>query len=289
MFYSLNTIIYIMEKKYCIITGANAGIGKASAIELAKKGFHIVMFCRNKEKAEKARQEIAEQSEHPVDLIICDLASQKSIRQAAKQYTKNYDRVDVLLNNAGFIAKQKEKTEDGIESTLAVNHLGPFLLTNLLFELIQKTPNARVVNVSSEAHKYASFDLDNLELDKGYDNMKAYCLSKLCNIMFTHELAKKLKDTSATTYSLHPGVVASNFQDNTHGFLGAIFSLIRPFMISSEKGASTSVFLATDPGVTKFNGKYFEKKTLKKPKSVAYDDTLCHQLWDRSKKMSNLK
>ena len=278
-----------MEKKHCIITGANAGIGKASAIAIAKKGYQIIMFCRNKEKAEIAQKEITEYSQYPVDLIICDLASQESIRKAAAQYKEKYDRLDVLLNNAGFIAKQRALTEDGYESTFAVNHLGPFLLTNLLLDLIKSTPNSRVVNVASEAHRYTKFDINNLELEKGYDNMKAYSLSKLCNIMFTHELAKKLNGSDATTYSLHPGVVASNFQDNTHGFLGALFTLIRPFMISNEKGAETSVYLATDPGVTKFNGKYFDKKTIKKPKSIAYDETLSEQLWSKSEKMTNLK
>lgn len=277
-----------MDKKYCIITGANAGIGKASAIALAKKGFQVIMFCRNKEKAEKAKEEIAKYSEYPVEIIICDLASQKSIRQAAAKYLEKYNRLDVLLNNAGFIAKQKESTEDGYESTFAVNHLGPFLLTNLLLNVLVKTPQSRIVNVASEAHRYAKFDIDNLELDKGYENMKAYCLSKLCNIMFTHELAKKLKDKDSTTFSLHPGVVASNFQDNTYGFLGAIFSLMRPFMISNDKGAATSVYLATDSNVDKFSGKYFDKKTIKKPKSIAYDDELCKQLWIKSTKMTNL-
>jgi NAD(P)-dependent dehydrogenase (short-subunit alcohol dehydrogenase family) len=277
-----------MKTKICLITGANAGIGKASAIAIAKKGYQIVMFCRNAEKAKKAQAEIAEFSSHPVDLFICDLASQKSIRDAAEAFKKKYKKLDVLLNNAGFIASSKTKTENGTESTFAVNHLGPFLLTNLLLPLLKETKGARVVNVSSEGHRYAKFEPDNLELERGYSNMKAYCLSKLCNIMFTHELAKITEQDDITTFSLHPGVVASNFSNNTSGLMGFAFSLIKPFMITNAKGAETSVYLATDPGVEKFNGKYFTKKTIKVPTKYAYDDLLTKQLWKISEKMTNL-
>ncbi|MEM1135906.1 MAG: SDR family NAD(P)-dependent oxidoreductase [Bacteroidota bacterium] len=277
-----------METKICLITGANSGIGKASAIEIAKKGYQIVMICRNKQKAEAAQKEISQHTTFPVGLIICDFASQESIRAAAAAYKKQYDRLDVLLNNAGFIAKSYAKTVDGIEQTFAVNHLGYFLLTNLLLNTLKNTPNARVVNVASEAHRYTKFDINNLEMQKGYSHMKAYGLSKLCNIMFSRELSKRLKSTSVTSYSLHPGVVASNFSTEMKGGFGFLFKMVKPFMVSNEKGAETSVFLATDPGVTQFSGKYFAKKTIKKPVNDAVNDTLCKQLWEKSEEMTSL-
>ncbi|UZR95757.1 SDR family oxidoreductase [Chondrinema litorale] len=272
----------------CLITGANSGIGKETAIQLAKKGFEIVIMCRNKEKAEAARAEISNVSKHNVGLIICDLAFQQSIQNAAKEFKAKYDKLDVLINNAGFIAASYGKTKDGFEQTFGVNHLGAFLLTNLLIDVLKSTENAKVITVSSEAHRYAVFDENNLQMEKGYGNMKAYCSSKLCNVMFARELAKRLKGTSVTSYSLHPGVVASNFATEMSGVLGVLFRMVSPFMISNKEGAETSVFLATNDEVRKLNGHYFKKKKSIKPIKNALNDEYCKRLWQISEKMTGL-
>jgi NAD(P)-dependent dehydrogenase (short-subunit alcohol dehydrogenase family) len=275
--------------KICLITGANSGIGKVAAIEIAMTGARIVMVCRNLSKAEKAREEIVKNAGNDqVDILICDFSSMDQIRATASAFLDTYPHLDILLNNAGYIADQYEVTEQGIEKTFAVNHLGYFLLTGLLLPALQAAPSARIVNVASEAHRMGKFQTDDLSAKRNYSNWGAYALSKLCNIMFTHELAKKLKGSQITTNSLHPGFVKSNFGQNMSGPAAWLFKLISPLAISNEEGAATSVYLATSPEVGKISGKYWDKKKIKQPASTATNDALTAKLWEVSNQVCGL-
>jgi NAD(P)-dependent dehydrogenase (short-subunit alcohol dehydrogenase family) len=279
-----------MNGKICLITGANSGIGRFSALGLAKQGAEIVMICRNKLKAEEAKNDIIAQSgNEKVSFFIADLSSLAQIKRVSDEILNKHNRIDVLLNNAGFIAGSKrELTEDGFEVTFAVNHLSYFYLTHLLLDTIKNTPNSRVVNVSSLAHKFFKLNLDNLQLETGYRAAKAYCLSKLLNILFTKELAKRLKSTSTTTNCLHPGGVASNFASDTTPLFKFIFSLGKPFMISPEKGAETSIYLASNPEVANITGEYFAKKRIAKVSDEALNEQYQLKVWELSEKMCKI-
>lgn len=285
-----------MKNKISIVTGANSGIGKVTALALAKQGFTVVMMCRNRAKAEAAREEIIRLSgNNQVEIIQVDFASQRQIREAAAQFLAKYDQLDVLVNNAGFLASDKrELTEDGIEATFAVNHLGYFLLTGLLMPALEKAAaengEARVVSVASEAHRYAPFSLDNVQMQRGYSGMKAYCISKLCNILFTAELARRVAGKNITANSLHPGAVNSGFASSTPGWFAWLFKLAKPFLISEEEGAETSIYLATSPDVKGVSGGYFYKKRRRRTMiPVATDEKIAHSLWEMSEKLTGIQ
>ncbi len=288
-----------MEDQVCIVTGANAGIGKVTATELAKRGATVVMMCRNQAKAEVARQAIiAQTGNSKVAIIVVDFSSQAQIRQAAAQFLANYSDLHVLVNNAGFLAgNERTETPDGLETTFAVNHLGYFLLTALLLPMMGQTAAqsgiaGRIVNVASEAHRFGvKFDLANLQLSTGYSGIKAYCLSKLCNILFTRELAKRLAAAklNLTANSLHPGGVNSNFGVDANGWFGWMFKLLKPFFISVEQGAETSIYLATSPEVAAVTGQYFNKKKANSPSATASNDRFAAELWTASEKLTGAK
>lgn len=274
--------------KTALITGANSGIGKMTSLELAKQGYHIIMVCRSQDKAEKARKEIIDESNNKhIDLVICDLGTMKQIHEVAKTICDSYPKLDLLVNNAGMLPdRDRKKTKEGLEVTFAVNHLSYFLLTRELMPLLKKADSARIVNVASEAHRTGRFNPDNLQLEKGYETYKSYGNSKLYNIMFTRRLAKELEDTAITTYSLHPGVVATNFATDSDSLFSTLFSLGRFFMISPEKGAETTNYLCTEPGIERLNGQYFVKKKPVKPKiKAATDDVACDRLWQQSEEI----
>lgn len=274
-----------------VVTGANSGIGKITARELLMKRYHVVMICRNPEKAERARNEIIEYSgNEQADLLICDLSIMNQIRETAAKIRKEYNRLDRLINNAGILSdKERRVSPDGFELTFAVNHLAYFLLTRELLPLLEKTPKSRIINVASEAHRYGRFDPDDLQMEDYYSARKAYGNSKLYNIMFTHQLNKVLKDKDITTYSLHPGVVDSNFASKSDTLFSKLFSAFRFFMIAPEKGAKTSVYLCTESGIEKHTGKYFIKSVPVKPKlKIATDDAACRKLWDISDRLTKI-
>jgi NAD(P)-dependent dehydrogenase (short-subunit alcohol dehydrogenase family) len=279
-----------MKNQVCIVSGANSGIGKITALALAKQGAHLVMICRNPEKSEPVRQEIIEKSANQsVDIFYCDFGHQAQIRKVADTIKSKFKRIDVLVNNAGFIAKNyREITQDGYEKTFAVNHLGYFMLTNLLKNELKASPQARIVNVSSEAHRFIKFDINNLQLEKGYSAIKAYALSKLCNVLFTKELAKRLIGTNSITNCLHPGGVGTNFAADSTPLFKFIFKLGKPFLLSPEKGAETSIYLASSPEALKFNGEYFDKKKPKNPTKDALNPDYASQLWMASASMTGL-
>ncbi|MCU0446049.1 MAG: SDR family oxidoreductase [Microscillaceae bacterium] len=279
-----------MNNQVCIVTGANSGIGKVTAMELAKQGAHLVMICRSPEKSEPVRQEIIEKTgNQQVELYYCDFGHQNQIRKVADTIKSKFKTIDVLVNNAGFIAKNyREITQDGYEKTFAVNHLGYFMLTNLLRNELKASPQARIVSVSSEAHRFTKFDINNLQLEKGYSAIKAYALSKLCNVLFTKELAKRLQGTSIVANCLHPGGVGTNFAGDSTPLFQFIFKLGKPFLLSPEKGAATSIYLASATEAGRFNGEYFDKKKPRTPAKDALNADYAAQLWMASTSMTGM-
>lgn len=274
-----------------MVTGANSGIGKATALELARMGAYVIMVCRNEEKANRAKKDIIDQTGHTgIEIIIADLGIQYDVRSAADQFLQKYDALDVLINNAGMIPAKRKETADGIEKTLAVNHLGPFLLTNLLMEALLKASSGRVINVSSEVHRLGAtvFDIDNLQLRTDYSPMKAYGLSKLCNIMFAHQLAQRTGSSQITANALHPGVVGTDLANEASWYMRFIYSFGKPFMKSSSSGAQTPLYLATSDEVNQISGQYFKNKKLAKPAKIAFDERITEQLWEKSERLTGL-
>ena len=272
------------EQKLVLITGATEGVGKQTAIQLAAKGFNIVMMVRNKAKAELAKSEILAAAPNvQVDYILVDLTSFKQVRAAAKQFNDKYPKLDVLINNAGLMYPDKKITEDGFELCFQTNHLSHFILTDLLLDKLKQSKQGRIINLSSEGHRMGKFDPDNFNAEKGYASVGQYCFTKLCNLYFTYSLADKLKGTNITVNAVHPGVVASGFgSDHDKGWLKPIFAISRLFMINNEQGAHTSVFLASDPSVAKVTGKYFKNSKVTASKGLSYNTGNQKILWDYS-------
>lgn len=279
-----------IKGKNVMITGANSGIGKETAVELAKLGAKIIMVCRNEQRGKDAKQEIIERANsNEVELMIADLADQNSIRKFAHDFKQKYDKLNVLINNAGLILRERVLTSEGYEMTLAINHLGPFLLTNLLLDIIIVSAPSRIISVSSAAHKFSNLDLDNVNLENKFSSFRAYGNSKLANILFSQELARKLKGKGVTVNSLHPGGVKSNFAMDTYSKIGkSLYSIPRIFMISPQKGARTSVYLASSPDVANITGKYFSKSKIAKTSKVSQDEVLQKKFWNLSLKMVGL-
>lgn len=279
-----------LGNKLCVVTGANSGIGKETVRAFARMGAYVIMICRNEKRAHQARQEIiSDTGHHGIEVMLADLAVQFDVREVADQIIRKYDKVDVLVNNAGIIASKRQETVDGIEKTLAINHLGPFLLTNLLLNHLRKAEEARVINVASEVHHLgaANFDIDNFQLQKKYSPMKAYGLSKLYNIMFTHELAKRCGDI-ITTNSLHPGVVRTQLAEEANLLTKLFYTIGKPFMKSPKKGAQTTIYLATSGEISATSGKYFINKKVTAPASMAYADAITKEVWAKSAVLTGL-
>jgi retinol dehydrogenase 14 len=278
-----------MKDKICIVTGANSGIGKATALGLAKMGATVVMVCRDRTRGEKARTEIRAASGNPsVDLMIADLSSQASIRRLAEDFLEKYSKLHVLVNNAGVSPMKCSVTVDGIETTLAVNHLAPFLLTNLLLDVLKASSPARIVNVSSSAHAQAHIDFDDLQSEKHYSMIRAYSQSKLANVLFTYELDRRLKGTGVTANCLHPGVVRTNLGKDATGAFRVLFTVTRPFLKTPEEGAATSVYLASAPELEGVSGKYFIDKKGTSSSRESYDEDIARRLWQVSEHLTRL-
>lgn len=271
--------------KTVLVTGATSGIGNAAALTLAKMDAKVIVHGRSEDKCKATVKDIKEKTGKDVDYIIGDLSSQKQIRNTAEEFKNRYDRLDILINNAGLWKKKRHETEDSIEMTFAVNHLGYFLLTNLLLDLLKKSAPSRIICVSSGLHKNGVIDFDDLEFKKKrYSGMKAYGNSKLMNVLFTKELARRLEGTNVTVNAMAPGLVNTNL-GRDGGLLRAIFKFGR----TPEKGARTIVYLATSPEVEGITGKYFydEKET---PSSKTSNDMeLAKKLWEVSEDMVGMK
>jgi len=269
-----------MENKICLITGATSGIGKETAKGLASMGFHVIIHARDKVKAVKVKSEIVNLYPHAiVDLMVYDLSSLKEVKKLADELKSRYSRLDVLVNNAGILETKRKESADGIELTFAVNHLAPFLLTSELLDLMTKTPGSRIVNVASEAHRYGKIQFDDIEFRKSYSYIKAYSQSKLANVLFTKELMRKLYGKDVTVNALHPGVVATRLFDTMGSFVSKLGSW---FMISAEKGARTSVYLASSHEVANTTGEYFKNKKIVATGKESKNPVIAERLWKLS-------
>ncbi len=278
-----------MSGKICVVTGANSGIGKETALGLAQMGAHVVMVSRNAEKGKSALEEIrAASGSSQVDLLIADMSSQASVRALAKQIHEKYARLDVLINNAGGGAGAGQLSADGIELTLATNHLGAALLTFLVLDLLKAGAPSRIINVSSEAHGSAKqLDISRVQaVEPGImGGLAMYGRSKLLMNAFTFALAQRLKGTGVTCNCLHPGVVATNIFDGSRGAFKVIVALMRPFMLDSKKGAAVSLWAATSPDLVNVSGKYFVKSKEKESSALSRDPKLMAEIWQWTEKM----
>jgi NAD(P)-dependent dehydrogenase (short-subunit alcohol dehydrogenase family) len=279
-----------MDKKICMVTGANRGIGKATALGLAQRGATVVMVCRNRRNGEDAQAEIRTATGNQgVELMIADLASLESVRQLAGKYQEVYPRLDVLINNAGVAKNQRTLTADGFETTFAVNHLAPFLLTNLLLDALRNSADARVINVSSLVHKWGKIDFDDLNGEKIYDMDRAYNQSKLANVLFTCALALRLSGTTITANSMEPGMTDTGFGHEYTGFKAFMSKAWKPFLVRPENAAETALVLALSDEVKGISGKHFVKGRAVKSSKDSYDEALAQRLWEVSERLTGLK
>ncbi|MDG6923311.1 MAG: SDR family oxidoreductase [Nitrososphaerota archaeon] len=279
-----------LHGKVILLTGANSGIGKVTALELAKMGASLVLVCRNKEKGKEAVDEFVKKSGNSsIELIIADLLPQREVRRVASEFVASHSRLDVLINNAGTNFPSFGVTEDGIEQTMAVNYFTPFLLTNLLLGVLEKSTPSRVVNVASVGHFGGDLLLDNLTQDRrmGAQGFSAYQRSKLALVLFTYELARRLDGKQVTANCLHPGTIRTNIWAHA-GVASPLTRFASLFMKSAEEGARTSVYLASSPDVERVSGKYFDNRTPKRASEKTYDQSIALRLWEQSIIMTGL-
>ncbi|HSL87514.1 MAG TPA: SDR family oxidoreductase [Bacteroidales bacterium] len=267
------------RKKTAVITGANSGIGKASAMMMAEKGYEVLMLVRSRTRGEEALSELEKKYPGSFELIICDLSDPSSVREAAETITGKLSRVDVLINNAGLITTRRELTKEGLEMQFAVNHVGHFMLTMLLLPLMSK--GSRIVQLASGAHKWGKIHFDDLTMEKNFRPFKAYGQSKLANVLFVEALSRRLLPYGITVNSCHPGAVGTNMGVNREtGFGKGVMKLLKPFFRTPEEGADTAVFLGTDPSVEKVSGKYFHNRKPEAVSKSATDKALSDKLFE---------
>lgn len=274
----------------CLVTGASSGIGRATALGLARLGSTVVALCRNPEQGADAVARIRQESGNErVDLLLADLSSLPSVRRAAAEFLDRYLGLQVLVNNAGLSLWRREVTEDGIERTFAVNHLGHFLLTNLLLDALKASAPARIVNVTSAAHRNGRIDFDNLQRERRYRGFGAYSDSKLANVLFTYELARRLVGMAVTANCVHPGTIATNiYRPAATGRLALLFRLLLPFMGSPERGAEPVLRAAVAPELEGVSGKYFTPRGEERSAPRSYDEAIARRLWEVSATLCGL-
>ena len=270
-----------MNGKTVVVTGANSGVGLATAVELARQGATVVMACRSPERGEQALGQALERSgSTKLELMLCDLGSLDSIRAFASAFQARHPRLDVLINNAGVVSLKRQTTRDGFELQLGTNHLGHFLLTLLLLEPLRAAPQGRVVNLSSDAHRVGAIRWEDPHFTHGYSVWRTYAQSKLANLLFTRELANRLRGTSVTVNAVHPGAVATQLGvDRGTGFGKTVMRLLKPFFLTPEQGADTSVYLATSDAVTGVSGEYFYRRAPARVSRRAEDREQRERLW----------
>lgn len=279
-----------MQGKVVMVTGATSGIGRVTALELARLGATVVLVGRSQARAETTAQEIRRATGNPVDVLLADLSSLTQVCRLADDFKRRYDRLDVLVNNAGAYFTTRQESAEGYEMTLALNHLSPFLLTHRLLDVLQASAPARIVAVSSDAHRQVRIDFGDLQGRKGYRGFRAYSRSKLMNVLFTYELARRLTGTGVTANALHPGFVASNFGRNNGDLAGVGMTVIsRLFAISPEKGARTAIYLASSPEVEGVSGRYFVKNRAVRSSAASYDQAAARTLWEASEALVGLR
>jgi len=284
----------MIEGKTCIITGSTSGIGKEIAIGLAKMKANVVLVGRNKSKCQDTAEEISriasiDTNKNQVSYLLADLSSQESIRQLAKKFLDNYQSLDILVNNAGAFLSRHLTSVDGIEYTFAVNHLAPFLLTNLLFERMKASGHSRIITTSSVAHRGAHINFDNLQFERGkYSGVQAYRQSKLANILFTKELARRSSGIGVTSNCFHPGGIRTNLVQSSPWHYRLIWLIITPFLACPEKGADTAIYLASSSKVEHVSGKYFVNRKSVDLTGLADDHQLAAKLWMVSEELTGI-
>ncbi len=277
-----------MNGKICLVTGATNGIGYETALALARMGATVVGVGRSKAKAdESVKTIIASTGNNKVEFLLADLSSMAAVRKLAAEFKAKYSRLDVLVNNAGSFNAKRLTTVDGFELTFGLNHLSYFLLTNLLLDVLKASSPARIVSVSSGAHQGGTLDFDDLQAEKRYAGFRTYSNSKLCNIVFTYELARRLEGTGVTANALHPGFVRTGFGRNNGGVIKVGLTLMQNLVaLSPQQGADTSIYLASSPEVEGVTGKYFVKRKAVKSNDASYDQTAWTRLWTISEQLT---
>ena len=278
-----------MQGKKCLVTGATSGIGEAIALALAQKGAEIIIVSRNEEKCARIVSQIQEQSGNStLSYIQADLSSQQGIRLLAAEVKKKYSTLDVLVNNAGGFFWKRQESVDGIEMTFALNHLNYFLLTNLLLDLLRNSPSARIVNTSSGVHNNQVIDFNDLQLKKNYLHFKAYGKSKLANLYFTYELARRLNGSGITVNAFNPGFTKSNIAKEGNLATQIFMPLTNMFSNPTEQGADAGVYLASSPEVESITGKYFFERKPIPSSDISYDEEIAQRLWNISEELTGL-
>lgn len=276
-----------MHGKTCIVTGASAGIGQAIAQGLAARGAHVVLVCRNRARAEAAQHAIRTATGNAtIDIALADLSSQAEIRRLAQELLGRYPRIHALCNNAGVVNMKRTVTVDGIETVFAVNHLAYFLLTQLLLPRLVESAPARIVNVASDAHHWGTLDFNDLQNERRYRGLKVYGQSKLCNLLFTRELARRIAGTGVTVNSMHPGGVATGLGWNNGWWAVLASKALKPFLRTAEQGADTAIYLTTAPEVAHVIGTYFYNRREHRPSQAAQDDEAARRLWEVSEQLT---
>jgi NAD(P)-dependent dehydrogenase (short-subunit alcohol dehydrogenase family) len=279
-----------MEGKVVLITGGTSGIGRAAATALAAMGAEVAVTGRSRQRGEAAVEEIRDTSGNErVSLMLADLAVQTEVRGLAEEFRERYDRLDVLVNNAGIIQSKRTETPDGLELTLAVNHLAPFLLTNLLLDLLKESAPSRIITASSEARRGAQIDFEDLQSERRYRAFKVYGMTKLANILFTYELAERLEGTGVVANCLHPGGVNTNFGANNRSFGTLLFRAFKPFMRTPEQGADTIVYLAISPEAGKMTGRYLTDRKVVASFNEPHDEATQKRLWEVSETLTKFE
>ncbi len=271
-----------MKDKVCIVTGSNSGIGKETALALAEMGATVVSVVRNRQLGEQACETIVtETGNESVDMMLCDLSSMSTIKKFAEEFKSKYDRLDVLINNAGAVFSKKEVTSESFERTVAVNYLAPFLLTHNLLALLKTSAPSRVINLSSGLANRAKLNLEDLQSESGYKSREVYGSAKLKVEMFTYEMARRLENTGVSVNVVRPGFVATNLGRSSGSFSSRImFGMMKPFQLSPKEGAETSVYVASSPEVEGITGKCFQKCEVTTTSEISYDIEKQKQLWD---------
>lgn len=285
-----DTVMSNIEGKVALVTGATSGIGKVAALELAKMGAHVIVVGRNPTKTEATVQEIKTQSANQsVNMLLADLSSIKDVRKLAQQFKEQYQQLDILVNNAGVIVTSRQESVDGYEMTFALNHLGYFLLTNLLLDVLQSSSPARIVNVASKIHPRSTIDFDDLQSKATYQFLDVYARSKLANILFTYELARRLEGSNVSVNAMEPGAVSTNLGRNNGLFWNLVGRFISRFLTTPEKGAEAIIYLASSPAVKDISGQYFNKDCQSdKSSQESYDEQVARRLWDESARLVGL-
>lgn len=280
---------FAMKDKVVVITGATSGIGEVAADHLAQRGARIVFVARDHARGEAMRKHlraVAGHTDHTVHYA--DLSLLGDQKRVAKEIADSEPQIDVLINNAGAMFTTRQETADGLEKTFALNHMSYFTVTNILLDRLKATPGARIVSTASTAHRFGKLDFDDLQSKSHYSAFGVYGVSKLCNILFTRELAKRLAGTGVTANCLHPGGVNSRFGDNNSGWMSVVFKLGKRFMITPEQGAQTIIYLAASPDVTGKSGGYYDKSKPASTSKAAQSDADGKRLWDVSAKIAGL-